>query len=178
MEKHPHIPLSFDEISAFHQADSLVYEEARKQAMIQYHHQHSGHADAIILANTSFNIPLGESILTSRPGTPSGALNIHLAQPPVNAACENHILSACKPDGPGANQRLRENTQRLVDSGIVEKLGTNQALDASPFEVDETSGMSEDDADTNRKRTQEAHARYWEAMGGIDQVIGKRPHKK
>ncbi|KAI2709132.1 hypothetical protein CBS147332_6191 [Penicillium roqueforti] len=160
MENHPHVP------------------EAQRRSMNQYHYHHCGNADAIILANTSFNIPLGGSILTSRPVTPSGGPSIHLAQPPVNAACENHILSACKPDDPSADQRIRENTRLLVDSGIVEKLGTNQALDASPFEVDETSYMSQDDAETNRKRTQEAHARYWEAMGGIDRVIGKRPHKK
>ena len=96
----------------------------------------------------------------------------------MNAACENHILLACKPGDPSANQRLRENIQRLVDSGIVERLRTNQPLDVSPFEVAETSNTSEDDAETSRKRVQEAHARYWEAMGEVDEVIGKRPHRQ
>ncbi|CAI7655770.1 unnamed protein product [Penicillium viridicatum] len=106
-----------------------------RDAVIHYNQQRGGDADPTTLANTSAEIPLGESV-------PQGPLlhPTHLNHPPVNAAGENDILITSKPDDPIAQERVRENTERLVDSGVATKLCTDRTLDASLLEQTETQG--------------------------------------
>ncbi|CRL24526.1 unnamed protein product [Penicillium camemberti] len=174
MEEQGHIPLSLKEIMALQHSKGLTEYEAWRQAVIYYNQQRGGHADATNLARTSDEIPLGESVLTSKTAPASGTHTTHLNHPPVNAAGENHILIACKPDDPMAQERVRENTERLIDSGVATKLCTDCALDASLFDRTKTPGALQDNAETDEKRAQEAHLRYWAAIGGRDNEIGKR----
>ncbi|KAJ6127842.1 hypothetical protein N7471_009059 [Penicillium samsonianum] len=171
-ESHDH-PLSFDEILALQHAEGLTDYAAWRRAIIQYNQQRGEHeATTPTAATTSPEIPLGQSVLTSKTAIPPGAPNVHLNQLPVNAAGENHILAACKPDDAHAKERVRENTERLVDSGIANKLCNDRTLDASLFERTEISDIHET-TETKRKRVHEAHALYWDAMAAADKVIGK-----
>ncbi|KUM56984.1 hypothetical protein ACN42_g10215 [Penicillium freii] len=142
--------------------------------VIHYNQQRGEDADPTTLANTSAEIPLGERVLTTRTTPPSGSPTTHLNHPPVNAAGENDILITCKPDDPIAQERVRENTELLVDSGVATKLCTDRTLDASLFERAETQGAPQDNAETDEKNAQEAHMRYWTAIGGGGNQVGKR----
>ncbi|CAG8902706.1 unnamed protein product [Penicillium egyptiacum] len=180
MDKHHNIPLSFERMLALQRSKGLSDYEAWRQAMALYNQQRHEHAVTTTgPAITSPELPLGESVLTSKTATASGAPKVHLDQPPVNAAGENLILARCKPDEPAAKERVRENTQRLIHSGVADKLSTDQTVDDSLFErtglLDAPDADTDTDDETNMKYAQEAHARYWAAMGGADNVIGKRP---
>lgn len=72
MEEQGHIPLSLKEIMALQHSKGLTEYEAWRQAVIYYNQQRDGHADAINLARTSDEIPLGESVLTSKTAPASG----------------------------------------------------------------------------------------------------------
>ncbi|KAJ9489704.1 hypothetical protein VN97_g3580 [Penicillium thymicola] len=99
-------------------SDSLVEYAAWRRAMVQYNQQRGEQADATTLANTSAEIPFGESVLTTKTTPPPGAPN---------------------PDDPIAQERVRENTERLADSGVATKLCIDRTLEASLFERTETS---------------------------------------
>ncbi|KAJ5593655.1 hypothetical protein N7537_010559 [Penicillium hordei] len=157
MEQHHHLPLSFEEFIAFQRSESLAEYEAWGQAVVQYNQQLDEQSDATTLANTSTEIPLGEST--------------RLDHPPVNAAGENHILIACKPDDPIAHERVRENTERLINSGVVTKLCIDRTFEVSLLERTETSGALQDNAETDKKRAREAHMRFWSAFRGSDKDI-------
>ena len=68
MEEQDHIPLSFKEIMALQRSGGLTEYEAWRQAVVYYNQQRGGQADA----TTSDEIPLGESILTSKTAPASG----------------------------------------------------------------------------------------------------------
>ncbi|KAJ5952999.1 uncharacterized protein N7479_011412 [Penicillium vulpinum] len=172
MENRPGVPLFFRGIRPRCHTQGLTWREP----VIQYHHQCCEHASATPPAKSSSEIPLGESALTFKLAIPPGAPNTHLTHPPINAAGENYILSACKPDDPIAKERVRENTKLLVDSGIAETLCIDRALDASLFEKTEASNASYDNAEIKRQRAHEAHSRFWDAIiGGADKVLGRCP---
>ncbi|KGO75973.1 hypothetical protein PITC_011300 [Penicillium italicum] len=168
MEKNNSLPLSFEEILALRRSEGIIDYEAWRQAMVQYNQQGTEHAVATTRTTTSPEIPLGESVLTSKTATPPGAPTIHLNQPPVNAAGENHILSTCKPNDPSAKKRLRDNTKLLIDSGVAKKLSVDRTLDTPLFERTKISGIPNTDTETNQRRAQEAHALYWDAMAAAD----------
>lgn len=52
-------------------SEGLTEYEAWRQMVIQYNQQRGGDADPTTLANTSAEIPLGESVLTTRTTPPS-----------------------------------------------------------------------------------------------------------
>ncbi|CAI7669165.1 unnamed protein product [Penicillium discolor] len=172
MEEHHHIPLSLKDIITLQRSEGLTEYEAWRQAVIYYNQQRGGHAYATILASTSDEIPLGESVLTSKTAPASSTPATHISQPPVNAAGESHILSVCKPNDPISKQRVRENIECLIASGVATKSCADSTLDASLFEPAETTDTHQDK--TDEERAQEAHVRYWAAIGGVDKDIEKR----
>ncbi|CAI7612281.1 unnamed protein product [Penicillium crustosum] len=169
MEEQDHIPLSFKDIMALQRSGGLTEYEAWRQAVVYYNQQRGGQADA----TTSDEIPLGESVLTSKTAPASGTPATHLNHQPVNAAGENHILIACKPRDPIAQERVRANTERLIDSGVATKLCTDCTLDAPLFKPTEISQTPQENVKTDEERAQEAHVQYWAAIKEADQDIEK-----
>lgn len=76
MEEFHDRPLSFDEILALQHAEGLTHYAAWRRAMIQYNQQRGEQAATATAATTSPEIPLGESVLTSKTATPPGAPNV------------------------------------------------------------------------------------------------------
>ncbi|KAJ5425049.1 hypothetical protein N7465_000119 [Penicillium sp. CMV-2018d] len=142
-------------------SEGLTEYEAWRQAVIQYNQQRGGDADPTTLANTSAEIPLGGSVLTTRTTPPSDS--------PTSFTDSGNLDSLNHPP-----PDVRENTERLVDSGVVTKLCTDRTLDASLLKQTETQGAPQDNAETDERNAQEAHMRYWAAIGGGDNEIGKR----
>lgn len=66
MKEHHRIPLSLKEIMTLQHSEGLTEYEAWRQVVIYYNQERGGHADATTLASTSDEIPLGESVLTSK----------------------------------------------------------------------------------------------------------------
>lgn len=73
---------------------------------------------------------------------------------------------ACKPDDAIAQERVRENTERLIDSGVATKLCADRTLEASLLDRTDTLGAPQDNAVTDEQRAHEAHMRFWAAFGG------------
>ncbi|KAF4772137.1 hypothetical protein N7455_009027 [Penicillium solitum] len=144
MKEHHRIPLSLKEIMTLQHSEGLTEYEAWRQVVIYYNQERGGHADATTLASTSDEIPLGESVLTSKTAPASSTPATHIRQPPVNAAGESHILSACKPNEYISQQLVRENTERLIASGVATKPCVDSTLDASLFEPTETTDTRQD----------------------------------
>jgi hypothetical protein len=107
-------------------------------------------------------------------------IQIHETLPAINAAGLNHILSQCKPNDPKAQEIMKKNTARLVECGLVDKLGPrqpSQSCAAGPPPRPEPTQFTEptesgtpNEPEAERKidlsRVQAAHRRYWAAMGG------------
>ncbi|KAJ5676312.1 hypothetical protein N7536_012484 [Penicillium majusculum] len=161
MEEHHHVPLSLKEIMALQHSEGLTEYEAWRQAVIYYNQQRGGHADATILASTSDEIPLGESVLISKTAPASSTPATYISQPPVNAAGESHIFSGEY----WASYRLWCCYQAVRR----QHLG---CLPLRPPPPPETTDTRQDK--TDEERTQEAHVRYWAAIGGVDKDIEKR----
>ncbi|KAJ5463741.1 hypothetical protein N7475_008685 [Penicillium sp. IBT 31633x] len=189
MEKRRRVELSFSEMLTTCQADGQADDEAWRQALIKWHQERGEHSAASNLATAvlSPEIPLADSVLAAMPAASAGIPNTQLAQPAINAAGENHILLTCKPDDPKAQERIKENTKRLVECDIVDKLRSDPVDKPSPkpAEPAEPPSTAEDAPEVDRfARVRAAHMRYWEAMEGVEQMIrdrgsrrSRRPHR-
>jgi hypothetical protein len=112
---------------------------------------------------------------------------IHENLPAINAAGLNHILSQCKPNDPNSQEIMKQNTARLVECGLVDKLGLGTPQPQTPtaettttpspkeFETSDkleeerktqSSGEPGRERNIDLSRVQTAHQRYWSAMGG------------
>ncbi|KAJ5781272.1 hypothetical protein N7457_006432 [Penicillium paradoxum] len=204
MEKRRRVELSFRQMLAARQAEGQAEDEAWRHALVQWHRERGEHAAASTLATATITpeIPLGDNLLAPGPVAPAGAPAIHLAQPAINAAGENHILAACKPEDPEAQKRIRENTRRLVECGIVDKLSSEPASEPpsqpvespsrpagsssqpaeslsrpaeSPSRPAESSSRPEDTPAVDPfARVRAAHQRYMQALQEVEIMVRER----
>ncbi|KAJ5555810.1 hypothetical protein N7535_008242 [Penicillium sp. DV-2018c] len=118
----------FEAILVHRIAEGFSEDEAWRMTLSDGHMNRGETATATMVMNAAIvpEIPLPAPVLHRRLPTPPGAETWHETHPAINAAAENHILSICRPNDPVAQARMRDNTGRLVETCVVDRLCTEQ----------------------------------------------------